>query len=376
MSVSRSRRWCFTINNYTEDDEVMLKTVPCTYLVYGKEKARTETPHLQGFVIFDGVKRLAALKKIHSSAHWESAKADSQRAADYCKKGEQSHEEWDEANINGPNYGLNADVKEFGELPSKSGKRNDLDDFKDLVKSGVTDLKVLREECTSVCAKYARFVNDYLRDQAPLPHIPDHKLRPWQAKLVEDLSKEPDDRTVIFIVDEVGNQGKSYLAKKYVREHPDAKMMRPGKHADMAYLLELGTRVLFLDCTRTQVEYMPYTFLEELKDGYVQSTKYECTAKTFGRMHVVVLMNQFPDMEKLSDDRYDVRDLRDTPIWNPPEEEAQAPTTETETSPTSEFESYALTGRHDSIPVAPKVKRSKPFVSKPARPQKKMKPFN
>jgi len=372
--ASQSRRWVFTLFNYTQDDEVALKTVPSTYMVYGKEIAPdTGSPHLQGFIIFEKPKRLSALKKIHPQAHWESAKADSQRAADYCKKGEQSHDEWNESNVNGEHYGLNADVTETGEMPGSSGKRKDLDDFKELVKSGVTDLKTLREECTAVCAKYPRFVNDYLRDQAPAPHIPDHPLRPWQQELVEDLAQDPEDRKVIFIVDEEGNKGKSYLAKKYCREHPDAKMMRPGKHADMAYLLELGTRVLFLDCTRTQVEYMPYTFLEELKDGYVQSTKYECTQKTFERMHVVVLMNQFPDLTKLSADRYDVRDLRDTPIWNNPE--APEPAT-TQISPTSEMEQYCLTGRHDSIPVAPKTKATKPFVSKPARPSKKAKIFD
>lgn len=80
--------------------------------------------------------------------------------------------------------------------------------------------------------------------------------------------------------------------------------MRPGKHADMTYMLPPTLRVLFLDCTRKQVEYMPYTFLEELKDGYVSCTKYESCVKKYPKLHVVVLMNQDPDVTALSEDRY------------------------------------------------------------------------
>lgn len=296
-----STRWCFTLNNYSLDHEDTLKAVPSTYLVYGKEKGDSGTPHLQGFIIFPKPKRLSALKKIDPTAHWEAAKGTSQQAADYCKK--------------------EGDFYEVGTFPSSSGKRSDLVSFQDLVKSGVTDTKRLREEMPEVMAKYPRYAADYIRDQAPVPVLPDHPLRPWQEELSATLALPPDDRTVVFIVDETGNAGKSWFAKRYTRDHSDAFLMRPGKHADMAYVVPPMVRVLFLDCTRTQVEFMPYTFLEELKDGYVMSTKYECCQKTYEKMHVVVLMNQFPDMEKLSADRYDVRDIRTTPIWNPPDSE-------------------------------------------------------
>ena len=49
---------------------------------------------------------------------------------------------------------------------------------------------------------------------------------------------------------------------------------------------------------------MPYTFMEELKDGYVSCSKYESCIKKYEKVHVVVLMNQEPDMSALSEDRY------------------------------------------------------------------------
>lgn len=76
------------------------------------------------------------------------------------------------------------------------------------------------------------------------------------------------------------------------------------KHADMAYALPNVLRVLFLDCTRQQVEFLPYSFIESLKDGVVFSPKYESRVKHYGPVHVVVMMNQNPDMDKLSEDRY------------------------------------------------------------------------
>uniref|UniRef100_UPI00404810C6 hypothetical protein n=1 Tax=Yoonia sp. TaxID=2212373 RepID=UPI00404810C6 len=66
---------------------------------------------------------------------------------------------------------------------------------------------------------------------------------------------------------------------------------------------------LFLDCTRKQVEYMPYTFLEELKDGLVMCSKYESCIKKYAAVHVVCLMNQMPDSTALSADRYNIIEI-------------------------------------------------------------------
>lgn len=126
---TRSRGWCMTINNYTEEDVAtfnnpkIIKQVIC--YVYGYEVAPTTgTPHLQCFIYYANQKYFSEVKKHFKRARIVKAKT-TQRAFDYCKKGEQPHEEWEHFGTEGLNYGKNAKFVEHGECP-KQGKRTDL----------------------------------------------------------------------------------------------------------------------------------------------------------------------------------------------------------------------------------------------------------
>lgn len=79
-----SRSWVFTLNNYTENDEQFFKDLDSKYTCFGKEMGENGTPHLQGFIIFSRAYRLTQLKKLHTGAHWEKAKACD--AGNYCMK--------------------------------------------------------------------------------------------------------------------------------------------------------------------------------------------------------------------------------------------------------------------------------------------------
>lgn len=81
----QSRNWCFTLNNYTPEEEENVKQWSCKYLVYGREVGESLTPHLQGTVCFDTNQRLSALKKLQHRCHWEPCKAVKQ-SIEYCKK--------------------------------------------------------------------------------------------------------------------------------------------------------------------------------------------------------------------------------------------------------------------------------------------------
>jgi len=121
-SRSLRRFWCMTFNNYTPavfeklHDWCKKET---TYYVIGKEVSGTGTPHLQCFIGLKTRMRLTRLKaELGSNPHLEPAAASGETASNYCKKGEQSHEEWSLSGASGANFGKNADFVEGGVIPN------------------------------------------------------------------------------------------------------------------------------------------------------------------------------------------------------------------------------------------------------------------
>lgn len=280
-----ARNWCFTLNNYTEDEIQQIESLHPTsasYLCFGKETGKEGTPHLQGYVQLSTKKTLASVKKLIPRAHLEVAKGSPAQNKLYCSK--------------------EGDFREYGSETCK-GTRNDLESAKEAIRSGAT-LKQLREEHSEVMAKYPRFVRDYMADQKDEPEIPNHALLKWQEELYQGLKQEPDDRRIFFIVDHDGNKGKTWFIKYYMKLNEKSQVLAMGKQADMAYALDPDIRVLFINCTRTQAEFMNYSFLEAVKDGLVFSSKYESRLVKLTKVHVVVMMNTQPDMNALSKDRY------------------------------------------------------------------------
>lgn len=84
--MSRARNYCFTLNNYTPEEEAAVSAWECKYLVFGKEVGESGTPHLQGYVCFENQKTVSAMKKYSKRAHWETARGTPQQAIEYCKK--------------------------------------------------------------------------------------------------------------------------------------------------------------------------------------------------------------------------------------------------------------------------------------------------
>jgi len=286
---AQSKNWCFTLNNYTQADEDRIQGLGAEiqYVVYGREVGDSGTPHLQGYISFGARKRLAQVKAaVGATAHCEIARNPA-ASIEYCKK--------------------DGDFYESGEVPGGSGHRSDLDAFKEDVKQGNHDLSSIRELHSDVYAKYPRFCLEYIQDNLPKKAIEVHPLRPWQAEMNVKLNGPPDDRTIRFIVDLTGNNGKTWYAHYYASLHERVQVLQPGKKADMAYALDATVRCLFVDAPRSkQGEFLQYDFLEQVKDGYVFSSKYESRVKTLSKCHVVVLMNEEPDMTKLSADRYEI----------------------------------------------------------------------
>lgn len=290
----QKKYWCFTLNNYTEADELFFKDkVPSVfkYVRYGKEVAPTTgTCHMQGWFILKDKKRFNVVKNLltdglSQAPHIEACKGNEADNERYCSK--------------------SGDVVVLGAKETKQGSRSELDAFKATVLAGCYDMKRLREEHSDVCAKYPRFVADFVQDQVPMPEIEVYPLRLWQQDLNLYLNAPPNPRQILFVVDPIGNTGKTWFAKYYCRLHPEnTQYMEAGKKTDMAYALNPNIRVLFVNCTRKMCDFLPYGFLESVKDGIVFSSKYESRNKILGPVHVVILMNEQPDENALSHDRY------------------------------------------------------------------------
>lgn len=131
--------WCFTLNNPCPEDmftsEYAINPDFYTYLIAAREKGKNGTPHLQGFIRFKEKKRLSwithnvfvSTKTGKGRASWFLCGGTAEQNIVYCKKGEQSKEEWLKFKEKGPNYGLNADFIEIGDVPSEGrgkGKKN------------------------------------------------------------------------------------------------------------------------------------------------------------------------------------------------------------------------------------------------------------
>ena len=72
--MNRSRGWCFTLNNYSVEEEETIRNAPCAYMLFGRERGDEGTPHLQGYVHFKNEKSLKQLKALMPRAHVEARK--------------------------------------------------------------------------------------------------------------------------------------------------------------------------------------------------------------------------------------------------------------------------------------------------------------
>lgn len=140
----RSKYWVFTLNNPTPEEINSVKgLVPdaASYVIFGRESGRNETPHLQGYVEFIVRKRLSACKTCIPRAHFEVRRGTGVEARDYCRK----DGEWEE-------YGVQHEPHQ--------GKRSDLDEIKEQLDAGATE-KDIAEQYFSRWVIYRRAFREY-----------------------------------------------------------------------------------------------------------------------------------------------------------------------------------------------------------------------
>lgn len=125
-----AKHWCFTINNYTNDDKQKLTdlwqgvdsgnpTSAIRYLVWGEEVGEQGTPHLQGYISFLARRTFNYVKStVGTRAHIEKAKGTPAQNREYCTK--------------------DGAYTEFGQVPAGPGARSDLVALRDAIKTGAT----------------------------------------------------------------------------------------------------------------------------------------------------------------------------------------------------------------------------------------------
>lgn len=137
--MSRSRNWCFTINNWTDSDLFGVKQIfcLCAYGICGKEVGEKGTKHLQGYIrLRDGL-TFAKVKKYLPRANLRIAFGDDLENQSYCSK--------------------DGDFFEIGEV-SEQGKRNDIASVAELIRNNEITLTDVMFEYPQIYMKYSRSI--------------------------------------------------------------------------------------------------------------------------------------------------------------------------------------------------------------------------
>lgn len=164
--AGRARAWCFTLNNYSEDDVAHMHALKddAQYICWAPEVGESGTPHLQGFLRFKSGKSLTAVKAIIGDrAHLEIARGTDKEARQYIC-GPYTKE--------GKEKPANPNFVEYGEMSSQ-GKRSDLEEVREMVANGDSMLDIIGK---------ARSLQSIKTAQVILPYM--EKRRIWKTKVI------------------------------------------------------------------------------------------------------------------------------------------------------------------------------------------------
>lgn len=289
--ANRGTNWTCTLNNYTDEE---LKEIQdfiegfCIKGVIGKEKGEEGTPHLQCAFVLKDRQRLAFLKEKIPRGHFEQMKKQWLANYRYCTK--------------------EGEIWTYGDCtkPNERGKRTDLVSARAKIQVHRSWSAVLQDdELVDTVSSRLPWAKQVFANR-PREHIAVYELREWQRALMQTLQNVPDSRKINWILDRVGNHGKTWMTKLLVRNFGAHEM--PNKAAE-AYYLYQGQRIVIWDLARTVEERVPYEAIEKIKNAMCVSTKYEPEQKDFDPPHVIVFANFPPDYKAWSQDRYDVTEI-------------------------------------------------------------------
>jgi len=253
----RSRAYCFTLNNYSEEEYQSIKCWAqknCIAWIIGKEVgSESKISHLQGYLAFKNPTDFNSIKAVAQKAHIEKAKGKKEDNFKYCSKD--------------------------GNYEQENMKSNQ-DSIKD---------EILKQ-----------YNNVVWKD--------------WQQNIIDITNSEADNRTINWVFDPIGNNGKTFL-RKYLSLTKKC-IICDGKKDNVLNQLKVKCidnneriNIIIMDVPRHNKDYINYGLLEQLKDGHVYSGKYEGGEIWLNNIHVIVFSNEYPDVSKFSEDRWNIIEI-------------------------------------------------------------------
>lgn len=161
-----------------------------------------------------------------------------------------------------------------------------------------------RMENINYCSKDNYFLCSYAF--RPLKVIT--QLYKWQQDIVDIYETEPDGRTVHWIYDEIGGNGKSSFCK-YMFSKYNVPTIQGGKLADVINIIfncDISQhKMLLIDVPRENKNMISYAAIECILNGMITNTKYETGTLVFNPPHIVVMCN-YMHRDVMSIDRWNV----------------------------------------------------------------------
>lgn len=144
----------------------------------------------------------------------------------------------------------------------------------------------------------------------PLPYTIDIKLTWWETKLLEVLQTVPDDRSIYWVWEETGCAGKTVFQKWYFLNGDKRTVTLSGKASDMKngivkYKETNGVlpEVVFVNIPKVSGTHVSIAGIEQIKDMWFYSGKYEGGMVCGPNPHVMIFANEPAPDGVLSSDR-------------------------------------------------------------------------
>jgi len=332
----RTANVCFTINNYTPEGLANMRALcagvlvtretKLTFIAFQQETGESGTPHLQGYLQLE---RSISIVKVTdwlisivgTQVHTEKTMGSSQQAYNYVTR---------EFGLHDPDDGLrkrdeNTEPYESGTITHhdaavRQGTRTDLADVKNAIEQGVS-LIDLKAQYFDQFARYGQFLTQYKIEwdqRLIMTELKDstasEQLRSWQKDCLEIVTNTPSDRKVRWFWENVGNVGKSWMAR-YLTLHHDALILGAMKKLDLLHAIAktiAGKKVVVFDLTRSNEEgavKVVYEVIEQLLNRVIHSGKYDSQTIFIQKVHILVFANFEPDRAAMSHDRWDVHHI-------------------------------------------------------------------